>query len=93
MEWLKGLRPSEHGLVGGGGGSRYAALPFAGLVQDRPRPLWQRWRVTCAVTGPSTLGRPKMAKAHCKCLAFCPLHCRFDMRPLAAPGQMGHSSL
>jgi hypothetical protein len=32
-------------------------------------------------------------KGTIQCLAFCPLHCRFDMRPLAAPGQMGHLSL
>jgi hypothetical protein len=42
--------------------ARYAALPSAGQEWDRPRPPWQSGRVICAVSGPSTLGRPKMAK-------------------------------
>jgi hypothetical protein len=32
-------------------------------------------------------------KGTIQCVALCSLHGRFDMRPLAAPGQMGHSSL
>jgi hypothetical protein len=61
VEWPKGLWPIKHGLVGGCSGGK--VLPSAGLVRDRQRAPWRGGRVICAVTSPSTLGRPKMARA------------------------------
>jgi hypothetical protein len=59
--------------------ARYAALPSAGQERDRPRPPCRSGRVICVVSGPSTLGRPKMAKtpstallwARCTAAATC----------------------
>jgi hypothetical protein len=35
--------------------ARYAALPIAGLVRERPMPPWRRGRVTWSVRGPSSV--------------------------------------
>jgi hypothetical protein len=42
--------------------ARYAATLSVGLVWDKPRRPWQWGRVTCAVRGPSSCGRPRRAK-------------------------------